>query len=64
MKTIITIGTRKSMLALWQSNYIKQRLEEEYPEIQVTLQHIVTKGDKILDVPLSKIGGKGLFTEW
>lgn len=63
MKTTITIGTRKSMLALWQSNYIKQRLEEEYPEIRVTLQHIVTKGDKILDVPLSKIGGKGLFTK-
>ena len=63
MKAAITIGTRKSMLALWQSNYIKQRLEEEYPGIQVRLQHIVTKGDKILDVPLSKIGGKGLFTK-
>ena len=63
MKTTITIGTRKSLLALWQSNYIKSRLEEQYPGCEVRLQKIVTKGDKILDVPLSKIGGKGLFTK-
>ena len=63
MKTTITIGTRKSLLALWQSNYIKNCLEKEYPDCEVRLQKIVTKGDKILDVPLSKIGGKGLFTK-
>ena len=63
MKKIITIGTRKSLLALWQSNYIKSCLEKEYPDCEVRLQKIVTKGDKILDVPLSKIGGKGLFTK-
>ena len=63
MKQIITIGTRKSLLALWQSNYIKSCLEKEYPNCEVRLQKIVTKGDKILDVPLSKIGGKGLFTK-
>ena len=63
MKKLITIGTRKSLLALWQSNYIKSRLEEQYPGCEVRLQKIVTKGDKILDVPLSKIGGKGLFTK-
>jgi hydroxymethylbilane synthase len=63
MKKIITIGTRKSLLALWQSNYIKSRLETQYPDCEVRLQKIVTKGDKILDVPLSKIGGKGLFTK-
>ena len=63
MKKIITIGTRKSLLALWQSNYIKSCLEAQYPDCEVRLQKIVTKGDKILDVPLSKIGGKGLFTK-
>lgn len=63
MKKIITIGTRKSLLALWQSNYIKDCLEKQYPDCEVRLQKIVTKGDKILDVPLSKIGGKGLFTK-
>ena len=63
MKITITIGTRKSLLALWQSNYIKSRLETQYPDCEVRLQKIVTKGDKILDVPLSKIGGKGLFTK-
>ena len=63
MKQIITIGTRKSLLALWQSNYIKSCLEKQYPDCEVRLQKIVTKGDKILDVPLSKIGGKGLFTK-
>ncbi len=63
MKKTITIGTRKSLLALWQSNYIKSRLEKEFPDCEVRLRKIVTKGDKILDVPLSKIGGKGLFTK-
>ena len=63
MKRTITIGTRKSLLALWQSNYIKSCLEKQYPDCEVRLQKIVTKGDKILDVPLSKIGGKGLFTK-
>ena len=63
MKKTITIGTRKSLLALWQSNYIKSCLEKEYPDCEVRLQKIVTKGDKILDVPRSKIGGKGLFTK-
>ena len=63
MKKIITIGTRKSLLALWQSNYIKSCLEAQYPDCEVRLQKIFTKGDKILDVPLSKIGGKGLFTK-
>lgn len=51
------------MLAMWQSRYIKGCLEKRYPGCQVLLQQIVTKGDKILDVPLSKIGGKGLFTK-
>ena len=63
MKQSIIIGTRKSLLALWQSNYIKSCLEKRYPELKVELQKIVTTGDKILDVPLAQIGGKGLFTK-
>ena len=63
MKTNLIIGTRQSLLAMWQSNYIAGRLREEYPSCEVTLKKIVTKGDRILDVPLAKIGGKGLFTK-
>ena len=63
MKTNLIIGTRQSLLAMWQSNYIAGRLREEYPGCEVTLKKIVTKGDRILDVPLAKIGDKGLFTK-
>ena len=63
MKAILKIGTRKSLLALWQSNYIAVSLRREYPECEVVLEKIVTKGDKILDAPLAQIGGKGLFTK-
>lgn len=58
----LVIGTRRSALALWQSEYIKS-LVEEATGLPVELKHIVTKGDKILDVPLAKVGGKGLFTK-
>ncbi|MEG0971124.1 MAG: hydroxymethylbilane synthase, partial [Acidaminococcaceae bacterium] len=63
MKQNMIIGTRQSLLALWQSNHIAQRLRQQYPQCQVTLKKIVTKGDRILDVPLAQIGGKGLFTK-
>lgn len=63
MKRKLVIGTRGSKLALWQANYIARRIAGQYPDIEVVLQHIVTTGDKILDVPLAKIGGKGLFTK-
>ncbi len=63
MRKKIVIGTRKSKLALWQAEYIADCLRKKYKDIQVELEHIVTKGDKILDVPLAKIGGKGLFTK-
>ncbi len=63
MKASLTIGTRQSLLALWQSNYIAACLRKQYPNCEVTLKKIVTKGDKILDVPLAQIGGKGLFTK-
>lgn len=59
----LVIATRRSQLALWQSEFIKARLKEHYPDMEVELQEFVTKGDKILDVPLAKIGGKGLFTK-
>ncbi len=62
MKKLI-IATRKSKLALWQSEHIKARLEEAYPDMEVSLSLMSTKGDKILDTPLAKIGGKGLFTK-
>lgn len=63
MKAKLTIGTRQSLLALWQSNHIAAKLREKYPKCEVVLKKIVTKGDRILDVPLVQIGGKGLFTK-
>lgn len=57
----LTIATRGSKLALWQSNYIKSVIESACPDMEVELKIIITSGDKILDVPLAKIGGKGLF---
>jgi len=59
----ITIATRVSDLALWQAYHIKERIETEYPEIEVLLNKIVSNGDKILDKPLALIGGKGHFTK-
>ena len=59
----IKIGTRGSKLALWQANWVKSALEEKHPLHVVELVIIKTKGDKILDVPLAKIGGKGLFVK-
>lgn len=62
-KKKLTIGTRSSKLALWQANYIADCIRKQYPDVEVSLLHIMTTGDKILDVPLAKIGGKGLFTK-
>ncbi|WP_457625644.1 hydroxymethylbilane synthase [Persephonella sp.] len=59
----IRIGTRKSKLALWQANFVADQLKKHFPDIDVELVKIVTKGDKILDVPLAKVGGKGLFVK-
>lgn len=59
----ITIGTRGSQLALWQANWVKQALERHHPGLDVDLTIIKTQGDKILDVPLAKVGGKGLFVK-
>jgi hydroxymethylbilane synthase len=59
----LRIGTRASQLALWQANWVKAELEQRYPEMEVTLVKIKTMGDKILDVPLAQVGGKGLFVK-
>jgi len=63
MQKLVKIGTRKSLLAMAQSNGIKAQIEKQYPETTVELNKIMTKGDKILDVPLAKVGGKGLFVK-
>ena len=57
------IATRQSPLALWQANYVKDCLQQLYPDFIVELVPMVTKGDVILDSPLAKIGGKGLFVK-
>ncbi len=59
----VRIGTRKSKLALWQANFVAQQLKKHFPDLEVELVKITTKGDKILDVPLAKVGGKGLFVK-
>jgi len=60
---IFRIGTRGSKLALTQSEWVKREVQTRHPEVRVELVKIKTKGDKILDSPLSKIGGKGLFVK-
>lgn len=59
----IIIGTRGSKLALWQANWVKTALCQRHPHHAIELLIIKTKGDKILDVPLAKVGGKGLFVK-
>ena len=61
--THIRIATRKSPLALWQAEWVSAELERLHPGTTTELVKIMTKGDKILDVPLAKVGGKGLFTK-
>lgn len=62
-KKVLRIGTRASQLALWQANWVKSELENRYPDLEVSLTKIKTQGDKILDVPLAMVGGKGLFVK-
>lgn len=59
----IKIATRKSLLALWQAEYVKAELQRHHPGLKVELLPIKSRGDKILDVPLAKVGGKGLFVK-
>lgn len=62
-RTVIKIATRQSPLALWQAHHIRDQLRQRYPDIAVELVTFVTQGDRILDAPLAKIGGKGLFVK-
>jgi hydroxymethylbilane synthase len=62
-KRTIIIGTRGSKLALWQAEWVKSEIRRLHPGMEVTLNKIKTTGDKILDVPLAKVGGKGLFVK-
>ena len=59
----VRIATRKSPLALWQAEDVKARLEQLHPNLKIELVGLTTKGDKILDTPLAKVGGKGLFVK-
>jgi hydroxymethylbilane synthase len=63
MKDKVVIGTRGSKLALWQAEWVKSQIGERNPSLKVELKKIKTTGDKILDVPLAKVGGKGLFVK-
>jgi hydroxymethylbilane synthase len=60
---LLRIATRKSPLALWQAEFVSQRLRQAHPELTVELVGMTTRGDKILDSPLAKVGGKGLFVK-
>ncbi len=62
-KLQINVGSRKSALAMWQTEHVIAELKKAHPELSFTIIPISTKGDKILDVPLAKIGDKGLFTK-
>ncbi|WP_226665521.1 hydroxymethylbilane synthase [Microbulbifer aggregans] len=59
----ITIATRESALALWQAHYVKQQLELHHPQLEVELLPLTSRGDQLLDIPLNKVGGKGLFVK-
>ncbi len=61
--SIVRIATRKSPLALWQAEFVKAELLRRHPELTVELVTMTTQGDKILDAPLAKVGGKGLFVK-
>ncbi|MGZ4957980.1 MAG: hydroxymethylbilane synthase [Methylomonas sp.] len=60
---IIRIATRQSPLALWQAEHVAARLQKAFPQLKTELVKMVTRGDKILDAPLAKVGGKGLFVK-
>jgi hydroxymethylbilane synthase len=63
MATPVVIGTRGSKLALWQAEWVRSAIRQRFPGVAVELSVIKTQGDKILDVPLAKVGGKGLFVK-
>ena len=62
-KKKLIVGTRSSQLALWQADFVIGELRKRYPDLAIEKRLMTTKGDKILNAPLAKIGGKGLFTK-
>ena len=62
-KRTIKIATRKSPLAIWQAEFVRDSLLNLHPELNIELIRMTTQGDKILDTPLAKVGGKGLFVK-
>lgn len=63
MSSILRIATRKSALALWQAEFVKSALLEHHPSLKIELVPLTSRGDQVLDVPLTKVGGKGLFVK-
>jgi len=63
MSQTLRIATRKSLLALWQAEYVKSELQRHHPDLNVELVPMTSRGDRILDIPLAKVGGKGLFVK-
>ena len=63
MTQLVRIATRKSPLALWQAEYVKKQLLDHHSQLQVEMLAISTRGDKLLDTSLAKVGGKGLFVK-
>jgi len=61
--TVLTIATRESPLALWQAEYVQAQLQRSHPGLTVRLLGMTSRGDQLLDVPLAKVGGKGLFVK-
>lgn len=59
----VRIATRKSPLALWQAEEVARQLKQRNPQLEIELVKIMSKGDKFLDAPLAKVGGKGLFVK-
>ncbi|TNF37643.1 MAG: hypothetical protein EP315_02355 [Gammaproteobacteria bacterium] len=63
MSQTVRIATRKSPLALWQAEEVARQIKLHHPDIQIEFVKMTTRGDKILDAPLAKVGGKGLFVK-
>ena len=63
MPKSLTIATRESPLALWQAEYVRDALQSAHPDLEVKLLGMTSRGDQLLDVPLAKVGGKGLFVK-
>ena len=63
MSRVLTIATRESPLALWQAEFVRSALRDAHPDLEVRLLGMTSRGDQLLDVPLAKVGGKGLFVK-